>query len=224
MRLIFDSVEPGWKGLLEDLWEEHGSKVQAFWDREDAQFGGMLKVLPPREDIFRAFEMFPLDELKVVVLGQDPYHTRGQANGLCFSVPEGMKTPPSLRNVFKELASSLGGGVRTNPDLSDWARQGVLLLNTALTAREHSPGSHAGVWREFTRALIEHVGGLGGVVFMLWGAHAQSFEECIDAERNLVLKHSHPSPLSRKPFVGCGHFGRCNEYLIAGGRTAIRWV
>jgi uracil-DNA glycosylase len=172
--------------------------------------------------------MFPLEDLKVVILGQDPYHKKGEANGLCFSVPSGMKIPPSLRNVFKELDKSFGGGggggVRKNPDLSDWARQGVLLLNTGLTVREHSPGSHAGVWKDFTRAVVEYAGSFGGVVFMLWGAHAQSFEDCIDAERNLVLKHSHPSPLSRKPFVGCGHFERCNEYLLEKRGACIRWV
>ncbi len=222
--MAFDAAAPGWKGLLEDLWQDNGDKIQAFLDKEASDFQGMLEVLPPPRQVFRAFEMFPLDELKVVIIGQDPYHRKGEANGMCFSVPEGKKIPPSLRNVFKELAWYGGGVVRTNPDLSDWARQGVLLLNTALTVREHSPGSHAGVWKDFTRAVVERVGSLGGVVFMLWGAHAQSFEDCIDAERNLVLKHSHPSPLSRKPFVGCGHFERCNEYLLDKRGVCIRWV
>jgi uracil-DNA glycosylase len=225
----FNDAAPGWKSLLEDLWQDHGDRIQSFLESEASDFQGMLEVLPPQGDIFRAFEMFPLEELKVVIIGQDPYHRKGEANGLCFSVPEGTKIPPSLRNVFKELArgsvGSGGGVVRTNPDLSDWARQGVLLLNTALTVREHSPGSHAGVWKDFTRSVVEHVGvGMSGVVFMLWGAHAQSFEDCIDARRNLVLKHSHPSPLSRKPFVGCGHFERCNEYLLETRSEYIRWM
>ncbi len=226
MAFTFDSVAPGWKVMLEDLWQDYGDSIQAFLDKEARDPQGMLEVMPPRRDIFRAFEMFPLDELKVVILGQDPYHRKGEANGLCFSVPEGMKIPPSLRNVFKELERGGDGGLvrRTNPDLSDWARQGVLLLNTALTVREGGAGSHARVWKDFTRAVMEYIGDLDGVVFMLWGAHAQSFEDCIDAQKNLVLKHSHPSPLSRKPFVGCGHFVRCNEYLLQKRRASIRWV
>lgn len=224
---MMTDVAPGWDELLAGLWQDCGASIEAFLEREAAQFKGMLEILPPRRDIFKAFELFPLDELKVVIIGQDPYHRKGEAHGLCFSVPEGAKIPPSLRNVFKELAEAYGV-VRKNPDLSDWARQGVLLLNTALTVREHSPGSHAGVWKDFTRAVVKAVGagsgGGGGVVFMLWGAHAQSFEDCIDSEKNLVLKHSHPSPLSRKPFVGCGHFVRCNEYLVGRGGVGIQWV
>lgn len=195
------------------------------------------KIYPPRP--FYALELTALPDVRVVILGQDPYHGPGQAHGLAFSVPPGQRTPPSLRNIFKELtkeavadpqASRRGeeqGHAQRN--LSAWATQGVLLLNTCLTVEDGQPASHAGQgWERFTDALIQAVSAQPHpVVFMLWGAHAQTKESLIDATRHLVLTANHPSPLSAsrapKPFLGCGHFSRANAWLLEKGHKAISW-
>lgn len=223
MELYIDKTCSGWKEVLRDLWEKHGTIIEEELKRHDEIFIG-LDIFPKREDIFRAFSFFPFSDLRVVIIGQDPYINKGEANGLCFSVNTGCKMPPSLRNVFKELHRSYGI-LRKDTDLTDWARQGVLLLNTALTVREHKSASHAKLWRGFTNDLIRYIGkNSKDVVFMLWGLHAQSFSDLIDDERNLILKHSHPSPLARVPFTGNNHFELCNEYLDNKGFHKIRWI
>ncbi|CDN31221.1 Uracil-DNA glycosylase, family 1 [Mucinivorans hirudinis] len=180
------------------------------------------KVFPQGENIFRAFDLCPIDKLKVVILGQDPYHGEGQANGLCFSVSKGVMYPPSLQNIFREVASN---GYTQRPedgDLERWAAQGVLLLNSVLTVRAHSAASHAGRgWERFTDAVIARIAEhKKGVVYMLWGAYAQRKAAFVDASDNLVLQAVHPSPLSAyRGFLGSRHFALANEYM----QEAIEW-
>lgn len=179
-------------------------------------------VYPKAGDIFRAFYACPLDKLRVVILGQDPYHGPGQANGLCFSVSPGVPFPPSLQNIFKEVASC---GYTDNPldgDLGRWAEQGVLLLNSVLTVKAHQAASHSGHgWEQFTDAVIDKINQKkSGVVYMLWGAYAQRKAALVDRSANLVLTSVHPSPLSAyRGFLGCGHFVAANQYLD----TPINW-
>ena len=183
------------------------------------------KVFPPAARIFRAFDECPFDHVKVVILGQDPYHGAGQANGLCFAVESGVAPPPSLQNIFKEIETDLGHPVSRDPDLSRWARQGVLLLNATLTVREGAAGSHQNKgWELFTdaavRALSEEREGL---VFLLWGNYARRKGANIDRRKHLVLELAHPSPLSARSFFGCRHFSKANAYLSARGEARIDW-
>lgn len=186
------------------------------------------EVHPPAGREFRALELTPFDAVQVVILGQDPYHGPGQAHGLAFSVPDGAKFPPSLRNIFKEVGASVHGdaGHDFPTDLTRWAEQGVLLLNTVLTVAEGKAGSHRGLgWQALTDAIITALStGRDGLVFMLWGNDARSKASLIDPARHLVLEAVHPSPLSaHRGFLGCGHFVRANEHLAALGRSPIRW-
>lgn len=183
-------------------------------------------VYPPGKRIFHAFECCPFEALRVVILGQDPYHGPGQANGLCFSVNDGVPMPPSLINIFKEIQADLGVEMPPNGNLERWARQGVLLLNATLTVRARTPGSHQNKgWEEFTNAVIRTISdNKEDVVFMLWGAYAQHKGEIIDAGRHKVLKSAHPSPFAaNKGFFGCRHFSQANQYLISRGLHAIDW-
>lgn len=223
MELYIKDTCPGWKELLTTLWNKYGNEIENEFQKHEEVYVG-LEIFPPKQQVFSAFNHFNFSDLRVVIIGQDPYINKGEANGLCFSVTSGCKMPPSLRNVFKELERCYGI-LRKDTDLTDWARQGVLLLNTALTVREHKSASHAKLWRGFTTDLIKHIGQTSkDVVFMLWGLHAQSFSDLIDCERNLILKHSHPSPLARVPFTGNNHFELCNEYLDSKGFDKITWV
>jgi uracil-DNA glycosylase len=225
MEACIESCQDGWRELLAHAWSMHGRGIEEAL-RLDLDANADKCVFPPHDAVFRSFSFFPLSALKVVIVGQDPYINPGEADGLCFSVPRAIrKVPPSLRNVFKELASTHPHADRCNDtDLSDWAAQGVLLLNTALTVRAGASGSHAHIWRSFTRDVIENLGrSCERVVFILWGAHARTFEPCIDATKNCVLKHSHPSPLARKPFVGNRHFQACDEYLAEVQQGPIDW-
>lgn len=183
------------------------------------------KIYPPGSQIFKAFELTPLPEVKVVVLGQDPYHGPGQAMGLSFSVPDGMPAPPSLANIFREVESDLGIRLSGRPNLESWARQGVLLLNAMLTVRAGAAGSHGRIgWQEFTDAVIRCISDrCDGVVFLLWGNFARSKRGLIDMERHYVLEASHPSPLARGAFFGCRHFSKTNELLEAQGKSPIDW-
>ena len=185
---------------------------------------------PPAEQIFRAFDLTPFDRVKVVILGQDPYHNPGQAHGLCFSVPKGVPTPPSLVNVYKELQAEFGGDfLARDGDLTHWAEQGVLLLNATLTVADgdtSAAGSHQGRgWETFTDAAVRALAeGRDGLVYLLWGASARRKAALVDRSRNLVLACAHPSPLSAyRGFFGCGHFKACNDYLAARGEAPIRW-
>ena len=184
------------------------------------------EVFPPKEKIFRSLELTPIDSVKCVILGQDPYHDVGQAHGLAFSVNPGVKIPPSLQNIYKELHDELGTYIPDNGFLEKWAKQGVLLLNTVLTVRAHEANSHKGKgWEEFTDSVISEVNKLDTpVVFMLWGKPAQSKKKLLTNPNHLVLETVHPSPLSvYRGFWGCGHFAKCNEFLEANGETPIDW-
>ncbi len=183
-------------------------------------------VYPPGKEIFRAFDSCPFENAKVVIIGQDPYHGAGQANGLCFSVRHGIKGPPSLVNIFKEINKDLGKPIPVSGDLERWARQGVLLLNATLTVRASAPGSHQNKgWETFTDAVIKTISDTKtNVVFLLWGAYAQKKGEVIDRTKHLVLMSAHPSPFSAdRGFFGSKHFSKANEYLRGKGLMEIDW-
>lgn len=183
-------------------------------------------IFPPAELIFNALNATPLDQVKVVILGQDPYHGQGQAHGLCFSVPAGVRLPPSLKNIFKELQRDLALSIPTEGCLLRWAEQGVLLLNAILTVGQASAGSHQKHgWEQFTDRVIEHVSDqCDGVAFLLWGNYAQKKGQLVDSNKHLLLSSPHPSPLSaHRGFIGNGHFSAANDYLEKQGKTPIDW-
>ncbi len=184
-------------------------------------------IFPEPRNIFAAFSSCPLSKLKLVILGQDPYHTAGMANGLSFSVPAGAKLPPSLKNIFKELYTDLAIPISNSGDLSAWAKQGVLLLNTCLTVQKSKPFSHNNIgWQQFTDQVIQMISQKEkNVVFMLWGKHAQQKKNIIDAKKHCVLEAAHPSPFSAHAgFFGCKHFSRANDYFIENGLAPINWI
>lgn len=184
------------------------------------------KVFPPRKEIFRAFSLTPPNKVKVVIIGQDPYHGQGEANGLAFSVNKGIKLPPSLRNIYKELEDDLGIKAPTHGDLSAWAKQGVLLLNSILTVRENTPGSHRKIgWEEYTDSIIQEISNSKKhIVFILWGKYAQKKKELIDSDKHLIIESPHPSPFSaRKGFFGSKPFSRTNKYLRENNISEIDW-
>ena len=183
-------------------------------------------IYPPMFDIFNALKKVELENVKVVILGQDPYHEEGQAMGLSFSVQKGIIKPPSLVNIYKEITSETGAVMPDHGDLTGWANQGVLLLNTVLTVRAHQANSHKNKgWEQFTDGVIKKISSLNsGVVFMLWGANARSKKQLIDGSKHLILECAHPSPLSAyNGFFGCGHFNKANDYLKGIGKTPIDW-
>ena len=184
------------------------------------------QCFPPAGQIFRAFDLCPFNRVRVVIIGQDPYHDFNQAHGLCFSVQDGVRVPPSLENIYKELNRDLGKPIPTSGNLTHWAEQGVLLLNATLTVEAHRAGSHQGKgWEELTDAAIQALNNQReNVVFMLWGSYAQRKGQFIDRRRHLVLTAVHPSPLSAyRGFIGCGHFSQANTYLQQHGQTPINW-
>jgi len=216
-------IIPSWKSRLQPEFEKpYFQELTAFVRNEYAT----LTVYPPGKEIFSAFDVCPFEEIKVVIIGQDPYHGPGQANGLCFSVHDGVRMPPSLVNIFKEIQKDLGKPIPTSGNLDRWARQGVLLLNATLTVRASSPGSHQNKgWEVFTDAVIRLISAeKTGVVFLLWGAYAQKKGEIIDRNKHLVLMSAHPSPFSAdRGFFGNKHFSKTNEYLKSKGVEEIVW-
>jgi uracil-DNA glycosylase len=216
-------IEQSWKNALADEFgKPYFESLVRFLHKEKSEG---KKVFPPGSQIFRAFDLTPVDKVKVVILGQDPYHGFGQAHGLSFSVPEGVPAPPSLKNIFKEIETDVGVRMSGYPNLENWARQGVLLLNAVLTVRCGEAASHSKIgWEQFTDAVIRYISdNCDGVVFMLWGNFARGKRELIDASRHCVLEAAHPSPLARGAFFGCRHFSRANAWLTAAGRTPIDW-
>ena len=216
-------IEQTWKDALASEFEkDYFIKLTDF---VRAEYMSGKTMYPAPANIFNAFNLCPLDRVKVVIIGQDPYHEPGQAHGLCFSVLPPTAVPPSLVNIYKEIENDLGRPSVTHGDLSHWAQQGVLLLNATLTVRAHAAASHVGRgWEQFTDAVIRTVAARDNVVYMLWGSYAQRKAEFVDASRNLVLKSVHPSPLSaHRGFFGNHHFSRANEYLAAHGMTPIEW-
>ena len=216
-------MEPSWKTRLAGEFEkDYFVKLTDFVRQEYRQ----ATVYPSGPNIFNAFAHCPFDRVKVVIIGQDPYHEPGQAHGLCFSVQDGTPFPPSLQNIFKEITDDLGRPRPTSGDLTRWADQGVLLLNATLTVRAHRAGSHQGHgWETFTDAVIRCLNAeRQHLVYMLWGAYAQKKGASIDTSRNLVLTSPHPSPLSaHRGFFGNRHFSRANAYLVALGEAPIDW-
>ncbi len=184
-----------------------------------------FNIFPKVKDVFKAFELTPLDKLKVVLIGQDPYHKINQAHGLSFSVNNGIKTPPSLVNIYKELKTDLNIPIAEHGNLTHWAKQGVLLLNATLTVREGQPGSHQKKgWENFTDEIIKYISeNTENTVFLLWGNFAKTKKEIINSAKHLVLEAAHPSPLARGAFFGSKHFSKCNEFLISKGKVPIDW-
>lgn len=221
------NIEPSWRQALADQWQQqYFADLTSFVKRRYAQ----TQVFPEPKRIFAAFDACPFDKVKVVILGQDPYHGPGQAHGLCFSVPDGIAVPPSLQNIYKEMSEDLGialpAGSRSG-NLEYLARQGVLLLNATLTVEAHKAGSHQGHgWELLTDAAVKALDkGRTGLVFLLWGSYAIRKGAFIDRSRHLVLEAPHPSPLSAyRGFFGCRHFSKTNQYLVEQGKEPIQWL
>ena len=209
--------------LAEEMQKDYYQELQAFVQKRRAE----VRVFPEEKNVFNALELTPFESVKVVILGQDPYHGFGQAHGLSFSVQKGIPLPPSLRNIYKELQEDIGGGLPTEGDLSHWAKQGVLLLNTVLTVEEGNANSHKGMgWERLTNRLIESLIELNHpVIFILWGKPAQDKEKLITNPSHVILKSPHPSPLSAyRGFFGSKPFSRINDILIQQGQIPIRWT
>jgi uracil-DNA glycosylase len=217
-------LDPSWKQRLGDYLARDDMQTLRAFLRERMQKGA--RVFPPAPQMFAALDATPFDKVKVVILGQDPYHGFGQAHGLCFSVQHGTAVPPSLVNIFKELQRDLGIPTPTHGCLDHWAEQGVLLLNAVLTVEEGRAGAHQGKgWEGFTDHIVETLNReREHLVFLLWGSYAQAKGKMIDTAKHRVLKAPHPSPLSaHRGFIGCGHFSKANEYLVRHGMTPIDW-
>ena len=209
--------------LAEEMEKDYYQELQAFVQKRRAE----VRVFPEEKNVFNALELTPFESVKVVILGQDPYHGFGQAHGLSFSVQKGIPLPPSLKNIYKELQEDIGGEFPTEGDLSHWAKQGVLLLNTVLTVEEGNANSHKGMgWERLTNRLIESLNELNHpVIFILWGKPAQDKEKLITNPSHVILKSPHPSPLSAyRGFFGSKPFSRVNDILIQQGQTPIRWT
>ena len=216
-------IEDSWKRHLETEFDKPYFEALTSFVREEY---GKGRCYPPGKLIFNAFNLCPFDQVKVVLIGQDPYHEPGQAMGLCFSVNQGVLFPPSLQNIFKEIADDIGTPIPASGDLTRWAKQGVMLLNATLTVREHQAGSHQGKgWETFTDAVIQTLAReREHLVFILWGSYAQKKGAFIDRNRHLVLQSAHPSPLSAyRGFFGNKHFSKANAYLQANGIEPILW-
>jgi uracil-DNA glycosylase len=216
-------IEQSWKKALADEFEKpYFASLARFLHQEKA---AGKTIYPPGKDIFKAFDLTPFDNVKAVILGQDPYHGYGQAMGLSFSVPDGVPAPPSLKNIFKEIEDDLGIKMSGRPNLESWARQGVLLLNSILTVESGLAASHSKIgWERFTDAVIKCLSDKReGIVFLLWGSFARSKKELIDISRHHVLEAPHPSPLARGGFFGCRHFSKTNGILVSEGKAPIDW-
>lgn len=200
-------------------------EIDEYLEEEKHKYGGELRIFPKEDLRYLAFDLCPFEDIKVCILGQDPYHQEGQAMGLCFSVPVDIKIPPSLVNIFKELYQDLGIQ-KIDGDLTSWAKQGVLLLNSSLSVRESCANSHSKLWKDFTDNAIKYISDeREGIIFILWGTNAKSKKKFIDDNKHYILESNHPSPLSanRGGFFGCKHFSKCNEILLRNNKTQIEW-
>ncbi len=216
-------IEPSWKILLQEEFEKDYFKNLALFVKEEYK---KHRIFPPGSQIFNAFNFCSLDQTKVVIIGQDPYHGPGQANGLCFSVAEGVRMPPSLVNIFKELKNDLDKDIPPHGSLERWAKQGVLLLNATLTVRASTPGSHQNKgWEDFTDTVIKKLSEeKEGLVFILWGAYAQKKGSVIDQGKHYIIESAHPSPFAaHRGFFGSKPFSKTNAYLLKNGKEAINW-
>jgi uracil-DNA glycosylase len=216
-------IEASWKVVLQAEFSQPYFQSLATFLRQEKEQG--KAIYPPGSLIFNAFNITPFHQVKVVILGQDPYHNPGEAMGLSFSVPQGVKIPPSLQNIYKELQEDLGTPIRQNGDLTDWATQGVFLLNAMLTVERNRPQSHQKIgWQHFTDAVIRSLSEQREqIVFMLWGNFARKKKVLIDSSKHLILEAAHPSPLAGGSFFGCRHFSKANAYLVAHNQTPINW-
>lgn len=216
-------IEPSWKEKLKEEFSKPYFSTLIQFLKQEREAG--KKIYPAGSRIFAAFDYTPFDQLKVVILGQDPYHGIGQANGLCFSVNDGINKPPSLQNIFKELRDDMGIEIPATGNLEGWAKQGILLLNATLTVRADEAGSHQQKgWEEFTDAVIKKIStDADGIVFLLWGRYAQAKAELIEATKHYILKAAHPSPLARGAFFGCKHFSQTNALLTRMGKVPVDW-
>ena len=216
-------IEQSWKNLLKDEFKKnYFVNLVNFVKREYKT----QTIYPPGKEIFKAFDLCPVQNVKVVIIGQDPYHGKGQAHGLCFSVKDGIAIPPSLKNIYKELHDDTGKEIPKTGNIEHWAKQGILMLNATLTVRAGKAGSHQGKgWETFTDAAIKKIAKTtGNLVFMLWGAYAQKKGQVIDTDKHYILKSPHPSPLSAyNGFFGCKHFSKTNEFLKSNGKKEIKW-
>lgn len=217
-------IEPSWGEALKDEFEKPYFKELASYLHSEKRNG--VTIYPKGGDIFNAFKYTPADAVKVVIIGQDPYHGSGQAHGLSFSVPDGITPPPSLKNIFHEIETDLGVKMSGSGNLEKWCRQGVLLLNASLTVRAGQPASHSHIgWEYFTDAVIKYLSeNKSGIVFLLWGNFARSKRPLIDTSKHYVLEAAHPSPLARGAFFGCRHFSKTNSILVSEGKAPIDWV
>lgn len=216
-------IEASWKEILKDEFnKEYFQNVVQFLKSEKAE--GKI-IYPPGANIFHAFNTTPWQDVKVVIIGQDPYHNPDQAMGLSFSVPKGIKLPPSLKNIFREIKTDIGIELPNHGDLSSWAEQGVFLLNAMLTVEQKKPGSHKKIgWQQFTDSVIKLLSDKREeIVFLLWGNFAKNKKELIDGSKHLILEAAHPSPLARGAFFGSKHFSKTNEYLISKNKKPIDW-
>ena len=216
-------IDESWRQVLQPEFDKPYFELLTDFVRQAYR---TTQCFPPAGQIFRAFDLCPFDKVRVVIIGQDPYHDVNQAHGLCFSVQDGVRIPPSLENIYKELYRDLGKSIPTSGNLTHWAEQGVLLLNATLTVEAHRAGSHQGKgWEELTDAAIQALNNQReNIVFMLWGSYAQRKGQFIDRKRHLVLTAVHPSPLSAyRGFIGCGHFSQANNYLLQHGQSPIAW-
>ena len=221
---LIEQLETDWKddNNFMKIINKYSNQIQQSLNYETTKY----TIYPSNNLIFNAFNQFNSDDLRVIIIGQDPYINENEAMGLSFSIPNGTKTPPSLKNILKEIEIEYGSTCDT--DLTKWAKQGVLLLNKSLTVRQGSSNSHKMIWHSFTDDLLQYFANYyEHIVYILWGNDAQSIEKYIDTDNNMVLKSVHPSPLAQtgnKKFIGCNHFKQCNEYLIKNGYDAIKWV
>ncbi|MCB0675596.1 MAG: uracil-DNA glycosylase [Saprospiraceae bacterium] len=216
-------IEASWKTALRDQFEQPYFQALAAFLKNEKAAG--KTIYPPGSLIFNAFNTTPFPEVKVVIIGQDPYHNPGEAMGLCFSVPKGVRVPPSLKNIYKELESDVGATIPNHGDLTSWAQQGVFLLNAMLTVERNRPGSHQKIgWQDFTDAVIRKLSdGREHLVFMLWGGFARKKKELIDGSKHLILEAAHPSPLAGGAFFGSQHFSKANAYLQEHGMGKVEW-
>ncbi len=221
---LIKNIKTDWKDILLPIAEKHKDKINNKLNEDLLIYKDKLEIVPPSHLIFEAFNKFNFCDLEVILIGMDPFIKRGEAMGLCFSVPEDIKIPPSLRNIFKALDTEYSIK-RVNPDLTDWAEQGILLLNTALTTLEKNSGFHMKIWKDFTNDVLLYISqNKNNLCLMLWGNFAKSYSSLFDSNKNLILEWSHPSPLSRRSFVNCNHFKLCNEYLLKNNKKIIKWV
>ena len=225
---LIKHIETNCKDLLLELLDENESYIKSldsYLSQQHIEFEGIQEIYPKQDLIFNAFNKFNIEETKVLILGQDPYHGPNQAQGLCFSVPNGIKNPPSLKRIFKEINEDLGIDIPESGDLTRWADQGVLLLNTAFTVRQGCPTSHSKIWKEFTNLVLKKIAEkCPDLICLLWGNHAKSYKSILNPN-NIFLEAKHPSPLgsNRGGWFGCKHFSKCNQLLIEKGKGAINW-